>query len=119
MAGRSRFFATHAKSIMLAAIGCVLAATSVRAQSPEVVVELERDQIYEGETVEYRVFVNHVDQEVSPQLADWADFGVQFKGTQAINSSQISIINGRRQEVTRRESGRKTAYLYSLYYKIQ
>ncbi len=102
MAGRSRLFRSLVRTVVLAVLACFSSLAQVTAQSPEVVVELERDQIYEGETVEYRVFVNHVDQEVSPQLTDWADFGVQFKGTQAINSSQISIINGRREEMTRR-----------------
>jgi hypothetical protein len=67
-----------------------------------VIVELDREQIYEGESVRYRVFLSQFDEPVEPELAGFDAFNVQRAGTQQVNSSSIRIINGRRQQVDRR-----------------
>jgi hypothetical protein len=79
-----------------------LVASSLTAQDREVIVELDRDQIYEGESARYRIFLSHFDQPVEPDLTGFDAFTVQRTGTQQVNTSSITIINGRRQQVVRR-----------------
>ncbi len=82
--------------------GIALACSSVRgADDPEVIVELERSQIYEGESVIYRVTLNHVESPSPPTLDGFDDFDVQVGNEQSLNSRQVTIINGRRSEVVR------------------
>ncbi|MEX0818168.1 MAG: BatD family protein [Pirellulaceae bacterium] len=89
-------------AILAALLGNFLTASFLSAQEPEVIVELDREQIYEGESARYRVFLNHIDRPVEPKLAGFDEFVVQRVGTQQVNSSSLRIINGRRQEVVRR-----------------
>ena len=60
-------------------------------------VELDRQQIYEGESVLYQVTLNHVENPSRPELKGFDDFDVQSAGEQSISS--ISIFNGRRTEL--------------------
>ena len=78
---------------------------------PEVLAELARQRIYEGETVEYQVILNHVASPQPPQL-DGLDenFQIESLGENSLDSRQITIINGRMTEVVR--YGR--AYRYAL-----
>lgn len=78
------------------------------AQSPEVLVEIDRQQIYEGESFLYRVTLNHVENPTPPVLKGFDEFDVVPAGEQSINVSQISIVNGRRTEFVRR--GRQYDY---------
>jgi hypothetical protein len=78
------------------------------AESPEVIVEIDRQQIYEGESFQYRVTLNHVENPTPPELAGSDEFDVTLAGEQSINVSQISIVNGRRTEFVRR--GRQYDY---------
>ena len=80
------------------------------ADEAELVVELGREAIYEGESVRYRVTLNHVENPSPPQLEGLdTDFEVESKGEQSLNSHRITIINGRRSEV--RRFGRAYDYL--------
>lgn len=76
--------------------------TSAFAQAPEVTIEIGRDKIYEGESVRYRIFVNHIEKPAEPKLVGFDAFNVQPAGTQAVNSSSVTIIQGRRREIVRR-----------------
>lgn len=80
----------------------VLLAVPLSAQEREVIVELDREQIYEGESARYRIFLNHFDQPVEPELKGFDAFEVRRTGTQRVDSSSISIINGRQRRVVRR-----------------
>lgn len=77
-------------------------ARGVVAQEPELIVEIEKREIFEGESVLYRVTVNHVENPTAPVLSGLADFDVANLGEQSLNSQQITIINGRRTEIIRR-----------------
>ena len=72
------------------------------AQEPELIVEIEKRQIYEGESVRYIVTVNHVDNPTAPVLSGLDDFQVVNLGEQSLNSQRITIINGQRTEIIRR-----------------
>ena len=52
----------------------LLSAGPVAAQQPELIVEIEKQEIYEGESVLYRLTLNHVDQPVEPELPGFTDF---------------------------------------------
>jgi hypothetical protein len=80
----------------------ILIASSLAAQDREVIVELDREQIYEGESVRYRIFLDSFDQPVEPELKAFDAFDVQRVGTKQVNSTNIRIINGRRRQVVRR-----------------
>jgi hypothetical protein len=80
----------------------VVLATSVRAQDPQVIVQVDRQEIYEGESILYRVTLNHFDKPTPPALKGFDDFQVEALGDQSLNSTRITIINGRRTEVVRR-----------------
>ena len=77
-------------------------ASSGLAQDPEVIVEVERQEVYEGESILYHVTLNHVDSPSPPELKAFDDFQVTPLGEQSLNSTSITIINGRRREIVRR-----------------
>jgi len=90
---------------------CLLLAgmvTSAAAQEPELLVEIEKQEIYAGESVLYRVTLNHVENPVAPELVGFDAFQVTPAGERSLDSRQITIINGRRSEVVRR--GRQYNY---------
>jgi hypothetical protein len=88
----------------------VLTGSLRAADEAELIVELAREAIYEGESVRYRVTLNHVEHPSPPQLEGLdTDFDVEPKGEQSLNSHRITIINGRRSEV--RRFGRAYDYL--------
>ena len=72
------------------------------AQDPEIVVEVDRQLLYEGESITYRITLNHVENPSPPKLSGFDRFRVESLGEQSLNSQQITIINGRRSEVIRR-----------------
>lgn len=82
-------------------IWLALAAPAPAADEPEVLVELARPRIYEGETVQYRVTLNHVQNPQAPKLEGFADFEVKSLGEQSLNSRQIININGRVTQIVR------------------
>jgi len=91
-------------------LGVLLCATGLPAADyqPEVLVEVDRTQIYEGESILYRVTLNHVENPSPPELQVMDDFEVASLGERSLDSTQITIINGRRTETVRR--GRQYNY---------
>ncbi len=76
---------------------------------PNVEVELSQDQVYEGQSVLYRITVNNVEKPSPPELKGFDDFEVAPRGEVSLNSTQISLnFNGRRMEIQR--SGRQYNY---------
>ena len=96
------------RSLLLATIVC---ATPAWAQDPQVIVQVDSQEIYEGESILYRVTLNHVDAPRPPVLEGFDDFRVESLGDQSLNSTSITILNGRRTEVVRRGQ----QYNYRLY----
>ena len=64
--------------VMTASV-CIFAFSSwcAAAEDPEVLVELARDSIYEGESVRYTVILTHVENPSAPRLEGLHDFDVQ------------------------------------------
>jgi|CXWL01.1.fsa_nt_gi hypothetical protein len=87
---------------VLALLANILVASSLAAQDREVIVELDHDQIYEGESARYLIFLNHFDQPVEPELKGFDAFEVRRIGTQQVDSSGFSIVDGRQQRFVRR-----------------
>ena len=100
---------TFAK-LILAMAAVSLTAAAARAQQPEVIAQLGRERIYEGESVDYQVILNHIENPSAPDLSAFTDFEVVPAGQQSLNSSSVSINNGRITKTERR--GR--AYNYRL-----
>ena len=61
-----------------------------------------RSEIYEGQSVVYRVIVDNVENPPTPELRGMADFDVAFLGQQSRDSHQVTIINGVMNEVNHR-----------------
>ncbi len=78
------------------------------AQEPEIIVEVDRQQLYEGESITYRITLNYVENPSPPKLNGFDSFRVESLGEQSLNSRQITNINGRRSEIIRR--GRQYNY---------
>ncbi|MFH1999074.1 MAG: BatD family protein, partial [Planctomycetota bacterium] len=70
-------------------------------EDPRIEVSLERDQVYEGESVTYIVSLLNFEEPSQPVLEGVTDFDVEYRGENSRNSSQMSIINGR---ITRSET---------------
>jgi len=84
-------------------------ATAWAADEPEMIVEVDRTRLYEGESVVYRVTLNHVENPREPDLtALQADFEVASLGQRSLDSRSVMSINGRVSEVVRR--GRQYNY---------
>ena len=92
----------------LLAILAIAGETVAQVPDPELIVEVDRDEIYEGESLRYSLIVNHVQSPMSPRLEGFDDFTVKPVGEQDLNSRQITIINGVRREVVR--MGRRFIY---------
>ena len=102
-------FTKHmSKIIVLAFAIVVLSAAPAWAQQPEVLVQLGRDRIYEGESVDYTVVLNHIDNPSAPDMSAFTDFEVVPAGEQSLNSTSVIVINGRQTKTERR--GRSYSY---------
>ncbi len=69
---------------------------------PEIIVELGKTQVYEGESIVYRITLNHVKDPSPPVLDGFADFDVRFLREESLDSTQIFEINGRRTTIERK-----------------
>lgn len=94
--------------IAVATVAWPAAACWAAGEKPEIIVEMDRQRIYEGESVLYRVTLNNIDNPRPPDLSGFDDYLVTPLGEQSLNSHQIIIINGRRSETIRR--GRQYNY---------
>ena len=72
------------------------------AEEPKISASLGQDEIYEGQSVVYRVVVDNVENPQTPELRGMEDFDVAFLGQQSLDSHQVTIINGVMNEVTHR-----------------
>jgi len=74
----------------------------IAQEQPELIVQVDRQQIYLGESIVYNVTVNHVENPSAPTLQGFDEYHVESVGQQSLNSQQVTIINGRRSEIIRR-----------------
>lgn len=98
------------RACVAVALACGVATHCVAAE-PEVITNIERDKIYQGESVQYEVFLNHCDRTTKPLLEGFDDFDVQFLGVRTEDQQRVVIINGRRQTTT---GSRGPRYYYRL-----
>ena len=91
-----------------AVVWAVILVSAANAQSPEILVDVDRQEIYEGESVVYRVVLNHIQDPEAPTIVPTDDFDVQFLGERSLDSQRITIINGVRNQIIRR--GREYTY---------
>ncbi|MGO8744384.1 MAG: BatD family protein [Thermoguttaceae bacterium] len=61
---------------------------------PRMTVELGQAEIFEGQSVVYRITVENVENPKTPELGNMADFDVAFQGQRSLDSRQITNING-------------------------
>ncbi len=72
------------------------------AAEPEMIVEVDRTRLYEGESLNYSVTLNHVEKPVEPDMQPLEkDFDVKTLAPQSLNSRSVTIINGQMSEVVR------------------
>ena len=79
-------------------------------EKPELLVEIAKNQLYEGESVQYQVTLNHTDERVKPDMSAFTDFKVKLLQSSPINFSSTQIINGKRTDTVLRGM----RYIYSL-----
>ncbi len=79
-------------------------------QEPEIQVQVDRNKVFEGESLTYAILLNLVDNPTRPDLSHLTDFAVEPAGEKELNSQSITIINGVRKEVVQKG----TQYLYKL-----
>lgn len=96
-------------ALMLLALFCGTGLAQ-RSKEPSIEVEMDRTQVYEGESVGYTVTLLNVESSAPPKLEGFDDFEVQYQNQRSLNSSFISNINGRLTRVNRFG----TAYHYRL-----
>ncbi len=82
-------------------VAALVLVTSVCAAEPELIAELGSRQVYEGESVDYTVFLNNVEDAVELQLNGFTDFEVRFRGQRREDQEAQYIINGRRTVIRR------------------
>jgi len=99
------------RRLALVLVACWLSPAPAVAQGkPEIIAELERDQVCEGESVLYRVMLNYVEKPREPDLKGFDDFQVTPAGQESLSFTQIVVVDGRRTQVVRRGQ----AYNYRL-----
>ena len=82
-----------------------ISSTATAADDPTVKSTLDRQRIYWGQSVEYRVTVSNSTDPAAPELRGLDDFVVASLGSQALQSSSMTvIINGRVQQQTANQS---------------
>ncbi len=81
-------------AVAIVAVWPSAAALAQRPQ-PQIIVKLQRERIFEGESVGYQVMLNNVANPSAPDMSAFKDFEVAVGGSQSMNSSRVQIINGR------------------------
>lgn len=69
---------------------------------PSITTQLSHREVYEGQTVQYRITLHNVDASVEPELGPLDDFQVTSSGPRTFESRQVRIINGQREETVDR-----------------
>ena len=78
---------------MIAVFACL---STAAAEPPSLKVTVDRVKIYEGESIHYAVTLDHVQNPQPPDMkAIAAEFDVASAGEQSMNSSMVTIINGK------------------------
>jgi hypothetical protein len=96
---------------LIALIAVCTCTAAAAADQPTLKVAVDRDKIYEGDSIRYVVTVDRARSPQSPDLkALDSDFDVAFLGDHEMNSSFVSIINGK----TTREEHFGRQYNYRL-----
>lgn len=100
---RSRRFtwSKSARAIVMAIAALVAIFPARAADAPGVVAELERAEVFEGDSVRYRVTVVNVSGDVQPVLPSVPGVKVEFLGSQDQSSIRLEVINGRRRDSSR------------------
>lgn len=81
---------------LLSLIAALTCAVATAAEQPTVKVAVDRTRIYEGDSIRYAVTVDHTQNPQAPDLkALAADFDIASLGEQSLNSSFVSIVNGK------------------------
>ena len=88
--------------LLLLVCFCPACRAARAAEEPKISASLGQDEIYEGQSVVYRVVVDNVENPQTPELRGMEDFDVAFLGQQSLDSHQVTIINGVMNEVTHR-----------------
>ena len=72
--------------ILIAALAMAWPAAACRAagEKPELIVEMDRNHIYEGESVLYRITLNNVENPRQPDLSGFDDFLITPLGEQSV-----------------------------------
>ena len=104
----TKFFAASQR-IIFALIVALSWLSLAAADEPQLIVETDREKVYEGESILYRVTLNNVEKPKEPDLkALDADFSIATLGSHSLNSRSVTIINGHMTEESRR--GRQYNY---------
>jgi hypothetical protein len=80
----------------------ILGARTVAADEPEILVELDRQQVYEGQSARMSVTLSNFENPSPPELAPGKDCSLKLINQQSLDSRQVTIINGRMTEDVRR-----------------
>jgi len=76
-------------------LAAVVAWRAAAGEAPQLLAQLAADQIYFGESVDYRVTLRNVKDPSPPDLSAFAaDFDVSLQGDQSLNQSSVFIVNG-------------------------
>ncbi len=78
---------------------CAVSVAAAAAQ-PQVTVELGSREVYEGQSVLYRISVQYSDSAAEPTVTGNEDFEIVSLGSQSLSSQRIEINNGRRSAVS-------------------
>jgi len=97
-----RWFPQSARgfSLALAASLAGFAVSAAVAAQPEMNVELGAKEVFEGQSVVYRVTIRFSDTASPPKLGPSDDFDLASLGDQTLSSQRVQIVNGRRSAVT-------------------
>lgn len=96
-------------TVALSGALCPFAEGRTAEDPAEILTELARTQIYEGESVLYQVTMNNMENPPDPDMSAFVDFRVEFVSVTPIDSHFKSIINRRVTEI--RRYGRAYRYL--------
>jgi hypothetical protein len=84
----------HIACIAITTVLVLIPSLRLFADSPQVLVELSGTQVFVGESVHYRVLLNHCGMQAAPDMSKFENFEIRLVGRTQIQSTTIS--RGRR-----------------------
>jgi hypothetical protein len=84
------------------AVSLVFLATVAAAQEPEILVELQRTEVYLGESVRYAIVLNQFENDAVPEMPESDDFRLKLVQKSAVNDRSIRRIGRRTERIVRR-----------------